>query len=289
MQISNTFKIRRAEALFEEAISLSPEEDERAISVYKRLLSLNEFHQAGLYNLGLIYKYRGQWRESLHVNQRAYQLDSNQEAVRWNMASAATALRRWDIARQAWLDQGIEMDDEGPVQMNLGMTPVRLNPQTGGEVVWGLRIDPVRVRIINIPFKETGFLHGDVVLHDGAAVGFRSKGDVNYPVFNVLERFEASNLKTFNCKVLVQDEESILIFLNMLCEMGCYMEDWTKNVRFICRHCQGERVDDPLPRHINTGTWSKRFLGIAAPDLHTISGVLNRWQDLTCSQVVSIT
>ena len=94
---------------------------------------------------------------------------------------ASTALRKWDDVRSVWKDNGINVDGEsGPIEMDFGMTPVRLNPEDDGEVVWATRIDPVRARLDSIPYKESGFKHGDIVLHDGAAVGYREVGDNEY-------------------------------------------------------------------------------------------------------------
>jgi hypothetical protein len=61
------------------------------------------------------------------------------------------------------------------------------------EVVWSERICPVRSRIVNIPTGATGFRHGDIVLHDGAPVGYRSNSyGKQRPVFSVLELFDPS-------------------------------------------------------------------------------------------------
>ena len=123
------------------------------------------------YNLGLIYKYRNDWGNSRAYNRRACELDPQDEAARWNLAIAATALRDWKTARLAWHDQGLHFDsDEGPINSDFGQTPVRLNPDGSTEVVWARRIDPVRARIENVPMAASGYRCGDIVLHDGAAV-----------------------------------------------------------------------------------------------------------------------
>jgi hypothetical protein len=54
------------------------------------------------------------------------------------------------------------------------------------------RIDPVRVRIDNVPLPESGFRFGDIVLHDGASTGHRTYGERQVPVFNAMQRLRAS-------------------------------------------------------------------------------------------------
>jgi hypothetical protein len=92
-------------------------------------------------------------------------------------------------------------EGEGPIEANFGSTPVRLNPDAGAEVVWAQRICPVRARINNVPWPESGFRHGDVVLHDGAAVGYRLSDGQEKPVFNAFELFERSPFATFGSAV----------------------------------------------------------------------------------------
>ncbi|HVS25044.1 MAG TPA: tetratricopeptide repeat protein, partial [Gammaproteobacteria bacterium] len=147
---------------------------DEALRLYRRALEIDPDRPTTLYNIGLIHKYRLNWRESFDFNARAYALNPQDEATRWNYAIAATALRDWATARQLWKENGIDIGEgEGPIEMDLGMTPLRLNPDTDGEVVWGTRIDPARARIRSVPFAESGYRHGDVVLNDGAPVGSR--------------------------------------------------------------------------------------------------------------------
>jgi len=115
---------RRAKKMFEEAQKLSDDgEDAVAIESYLKVIELDPEYSEAFYNLGLIYKYQSDWESSLKFNLEAYRLQADDEASRWNLAIAATALRKWDIARKAWLDSGIQLDgDEGPINMNFGVT-----------------------------------------------------------------------------------------------------------------------------------------------------------------------
>ncbi len=144
---------KKAQKFHDQGQALSDDgKDREAIDAYLKAIEIDPRKSESFYNIGLIYKYRGEWIKSLEYNARAYALDPEDEAARWNLAIAATALRKWDIARDAWKDNGITLEGgSGPISMNFDMTPVRLNPDDSGEVVWATRIDPVRARIDSIP------------------------------------------------------------------------------------------------------------------------------------------
>ncbi len=109
------------------------------------------------YNLGFHAKYAGDWEKSLFHNQRAAELNPEDEATWWNLGIAATALHNWPEARRAWLACGVKLQPgEGEVAMPELMGCVRIDPSGRGEVVWGRRIDPARIRVLNVPFPFTG-------------------------------------------------------------------------------------------------------------------------------------
>ena len=144
--MASSFAHERANRLHEEGQELSSSaNDDEALRRYHQALDLEPERPATLYNIELIHKYRREWRESFDYNLQAYRLRPDDEATRWNLAIAATALRERDTARLMWHECGIKLSGEsGPISMNFGQCPVRLNPHEDDEVVWGTRIDPVR-------------------------------------------------------------------------------------------------------------------------------------------------
>ncbi|MGR8933819.1 MAG: tetratricopeptide repeat protein [Gammaproteobacteria bacterium] len=188
------FNKARASKLHETALRLDEQGClDDAIRKYQEAIACDPLKVESHYNLGLLYKYAGEWQKSFDCNKTANTLDPNDAAARWNLAIAATALRNWDTARKAWQENGLAFPGSGPIEADFGITPVRLHPCQQAEVVWARRIDPVRARIESIPLPESGFRYADVVLHDGAAVGYRKIENHQYPVFNVLELFEQIN------------------------------------------------------------------------------------------------
>lgn len=166
---------QEAEELHQRARELDA--PEQALAMYHRVLELDANRTTTLYNIRLIHKYRGEWQLSREFNQRSVHLSPEDVAANWNMAIAATALRDWATARAVWRRLGIlARDGEGPIDEDFGKTPVRLNPDGAGEVVWGDRIDPVRVRVLNVPYPESGFRYGDSCCTTAPRLAARSRG-----------------------------------------------------------------------------------------------------------------
>lgn len=286
------FKInkKKAQKFHEEGQVLSDEgKDAEAIAAYLKALEIDPNKSETFYNIGLIYKYQGEWVKSLEHNLKAYELDPEDESARWNLAIAATALRKWEIVRDAWKDNGIELEgDTGPINMNFGLTPVRLNPDDSAEVVWATRIDPVRAIIDSIPYKESGFRHGDIVLHDGAAVGYRESGERKYPVFNVLEHFESSNYSTVIASVRITSDDDLEELEVLFSETPHVFEDWTMNIRTLCKQCSEGEPHDHHDEELAEEWASDRTLGIAVADGESINNLFDMWQSKTNGVLVTL-
>src|SRR5262245_9044692 len=121
------------------------------------------------FNLAVGYKHARRWQETLDACERAIALGADHvEGAHWNAGIAATALGRWDRARAAWSATGIELPTgDGPIDMKIGATPIRVSPDEMPEVVWCDRIDPCRARIRSVPLPESRRRYDDLLLHDG--------------------------------------------------------------------------------------------------------------------------
>ena len=246
-----------------------------------------------LYNLGLIYKYRGDWSKSFEFNTKAREFQPDDEATLWNLAIAATALRNWATAREVWRTLNIMTEDgEGPINQDMGQTPVRINADAVAdgvaedlqnrpiEVVWSERICPVRSLIINIPTGATGFRYGDMVLHDGAPVGYRlnSYGKERV-VFNVLELFEPSRLGTYEAVIEAESPKSLQELEGVCDSAGIKIEDWTANIQNLCKACSEGRPHEGHDQELDEqAEWvSNRRIGFAALDLASLNGLFGAW------------
>lgn len=228
------------------------------------------------YMLGLAAKYQANWKVSLAANLVAI-AQQDRESARWNAAIAATALGDWAQARAQWKALGIEVPGEsGPIETNFGQAALRLNPSIDGEVVYGTRIDPVRMVIDSVPLPESGYRHGDIVLNDGAVTGERRHGERRYRVFNALARLQPSEFRTHTVVLHVRNEEGLEALRKLRAHGIASIEDWTDSIEILCRECSygvPHEHREPAPR-----AWSaERKLGIAAKERAAIDAWLAGW------------
>ncbi len=286
----------RARQLYVEALEKEDAEEDAALSLYLESLALHRDQPDALYNVGLIYKYRRQWKESLRYNLLAAELRPDDDATNWNVGIAATALREWRVARAAWKRAGIKIEEgDEPIRGNFGFTPVRLNgfdvSDAMADVVWATRLSPVTARVENIPLPESRFRFGDVVLHDGAPNGTRlSATGAECSVFDVFELFEASRFVTFDTELLVPESDAIDALRSLCAADGVELEDWTANVRILCRACSEGRPHEEHDHEAQSDEWVvKRRVGLASPDESKVRDVLEKWSAQGKGRIVEST
>lgn len=240
---------------------------EGALACYRQAVEATELFEPAWFNMGLIRKRRGEWQLAVECNQRSAALDGAAgDPAWWNLGIAATALRRWDLARDAWGRFGIEIPDgDGELNLDFGPAPVRLDPGGQGEVVWGRRIDPARIVIVNVPTPGSGHRWGDIVLHDGDTRGERKLGDRVLGVFDELERWQPSDVPTIEVAVTVAGAADAAALTDLFDGSGFAAQDWTTSLRRLCARCsQGQPFgshDHPEP-----SAETERRFGLAAPE-----------------------
>ena len=228
------------------------------------------------YNLGLKAKYAGEWRESFAQNQLADQLRPGDEATIWNLAIAATALHDWDEARRAWRAYGIETNEgPGEVVTSPVTSCVTIDPDNRGEVVWGTRIDPARIRIVNVPLPESGRRYGDILLNDGAPEVTRRSGKNEYPVFNELGLWKTSAHSTYEVDLTEFGPEAIQSLKQKCDDAGMGFEDWG-SIRILCAACsRGEPGEHTCTHESIAG---HRF-AFAATSESSLRKLINEWRE----------
>lgn len=249
-----------------------------AVVLFTQLAQAEPDNPAFHYMLGLAHKYRFEWGQSLACNLRALALfEGPDEATLWNGAIAATGLGDWDQARSLWQQAGIKiMPGVGPILGDFGSACVRLNPWDKGETLWARRLDPCRARIDNVPYPESGYRFGDVVLHDGAATGQRESRGRIYPVMNVFQRLERSEFDTFEVELVCPTQHDLEALLSLRKPGIGLAEDWTSSVKPLCRKCS---LGLAHVEHDEEATqWNpERSLGVAAQARAAVDRLLQDW------------
>jgi tetratricopeptide (TPR) repeat protein len=252
---------------------------DEAIELFTTAAAIDPCWGTPRYNLGLVFKHQKNWERSLEYNRQATNLDATNEAAWWNMGIAATALGQWSMARTAWRGFGIPVPDgDGPVDFPCGYGPVRLNPDSEGEVVWAHRLDPARAEIANIPFPESGFRWHDIVLTDGQPIGYRKVNGKDVPVFNALQLLQASAFGTFVAKVRMPDRPDLIKQLaDQAAEVEGSAEDWSTSVRIICKACSEGRPHEVHDDHAAPKD-GVHLIAIAARDHDHATEILHGWE-----------
>ncbi|MDP9600306.1 UNVERIFIED_ORG: hypothetical protein J2W38_000076 [Variovorax paradoxus] len=278
-------KAGKANALNELGRRLDDEGDQDgALEAYAQAGAVLPNWSAPWYNIGLIHKYRGDWAASLQANARAVQCDPRNEGAIWNLGIAATALGDWTAARSAWRQYGIKVPDgEGPVDLFIGLTPIRVHGDEASEVVWADRIDPARAILRNVPTPDSGHRYGDLVLHDGAANGYRLRGEREVPVFDALELIAPSDYSTYEVMVEDATKEDIEALVRRFEAADASAENWTTSMQVLCRACsEGRPYGEGRHNHgegEEPGTLGPWRIGIAARQEEAARRILDEWRD----------
>jgi hypothetical protein len=248
----------------------------RAVQLYTLASRTDPHWSVPWYNLGLQTKYLGDWKQSVRFNQRAVELNPANEGAWWNLGIAATALHDWKEARRAWRGFGVELNEgTGEVSMPTVAGCVRLNPKESGEVVWGERLDPARIVVLNVPLPESKRRFRDVILNDGAENGSRMLDGLKIGVFDELEVWQPSTYSTFQSELHVPDPESEEKLRKISQDHEVGVEDWS-TIRMICAECSRGNPQPHECKAVRPNGERKRF-GFGAHKPEDVERVLIQW------------
>jgi len=127
----------------------------------------------------------------------------------------------------------------------------------------------------------------DIVLHDGAANGYRKFNNQDFPVFDVLQLMKKSGYKTIAIKVKISNDKDLDILKELLSKINSKFEDWTSTVRTICKQCSEGKPHEQHDHDLKNNQWQpERFLGIATKQPELLNDKLHQWQNKTISEVL---
>lgn len=205
-----------------------------ARAAIEALLAAGHAHAALHDRLASIAKYQRDWHASRHHALRALALHAETTepadavAAQWNAAIAATALGDHADARRHWSACGIEMPEgDVAIERPFGVAALRLEAWGRGDVVFARRLDPVRACLIDVPPPDSGHRYGDVVLHDAPPVGERRFHQSRVPVYNALQRLQASEFRTFAVSVRCAEPAAIEALSELRVPGIASIDDWT--------------------------------------------------------------
>ncbi|WP_223980324.1 tetratricopeptide repeat protein [Arthrobacter sp. NicSoilB8] len=260
------------------------------------LLELTPESYYSWFQAGLLSKALGNWPESLNRNTRALKLFTPKDAeefnganpAAWNLGIASTALGDWATARHAWVAYGLDQfrADSGPIDVDCGMAPVRLNPDRPSlphqvlfgagntEVVWCWRRSPAHAVIASVPMPESGHRFRDTVLHDGEPKGTRRLDGQEVSVFDELGRLKESGLPTWQAQIVGATGDDVQALAALLGQRGLGLDDWS-GIRLMCSKCSHGAPQDGHD-HMPTTSDDAQRLGLAGHESDLVD-VIKTW------------
>jgi hypothetical protein len=267
-----------------------------ALVLASELLELTPKSYYCWFQAGLLSKALGNWPESLDRNKRALKLFTPKDAdefnganpAAWNLGIASTALGDWSTARHAWVAYGLDKfrAESGPIDVDCGMAPVRLNPDQPSlphqvlfsagntEVVWCWRRSPAHAVIASVPLPESGHRFRDIVVHDGEPKGTRRLDGQEVSVFDELGRLEESGLPTWQAQVAGATGDDVQALSDLLGQRGLGLDDWS-GIRLMCSKCSHGAPQDGHD-HIPTTSDDAQRLGLAGHE-SDLGQVIETW------------
>ncbi len=226
------------------------------------------------FDAALVQKFRRDWPQAYALGKEAAARArrGQEDPAFWNLGIAATILRDWATARDAWNGYGVELPDgDGEIVEDFGMTAIRIATPDGQEVVWAERLCPARARVLSVPF-DPARRFGEVVVHDGAPNGERVVDGRRYPVFDELARFEESDLATLSVTVTAAAPDDVDALLSAFQERDLGAEVLGSGV-LLCKCCS--QSSHPVQRSLPEA--GPQTVLLAAP-ADEASGLLDAWR-----------
>jgi hypothetical protein len=267
------------------------QDDQAALDAMNRAIDLDPRSAELCYKIGLLHKWRGRWAEGVEANRRALTLGSDTEAVRWNLAICATGLGDldtvMDMSKHLGLsvsrgDDGLPFGRFAPVQVRISSLGQGIDPQAhipgthaNFENVWIERRGICHGAIVSATYHDLCADYGDVVLFDGAPVGYRVDGQSRVPRFPLLQKIRDGAYRRYRFAA-VQTKGGAVKALEPRFPHGTDVYVHDEQVRWTCEDCARgeEHIDhaDARESFVVTG----KLIVPADADAHAFAGELQR-------------
>lgn len=217
-----------ARQFYHQALAYDEAEDVyNAIKLYKRIIKLQPQWLPPYLQLRTIYKRRREWKPAYHYTKRALSLDSAHSDVWWDLGIAATALKKWRIAKNVWSKFNFPSTFSAE---DREFCALHLSNGKQFELVWARPLCPARAEILSIPLPESRQRYRDIVLYDRQELkGHSIAGREKLPVFNFLGHWKHSSYHTFSCELYTRREKDIQSMESLCRQAGYGFENWSNS------------------------------------------------------------
>ncbi len=281
--MSENFK--NIQSVFEEALAYDRAGDAyNAVKLYKKLVKIAPEWSLPYHFLSLFYRERNEWKPSLHYSQKAVEYNPEDKTAWQILATAATALRRWKIAREAWNELGFAFKKtEKALDLDLGLIPVCINVKTKPEIVWARQIDPARARIESIPQPASEHRYREEILIDRQPMAHRTLRGKRLPIYAELERVRLSPYQTYAVILETGSKKHVDILDGLCADADVGFDNWSKATRQFWR-----RNKEVLPEFYGADIFAAaheeaayNLIALSAKSTFEIEEILYAWKVIT--------
>jgi tetratricopeptide (TPR) repeat protein len=239
--------------------------DADAVLAFDRAAALAPEDPDVFFDAGLLHKWRGRWPEALDANQRALALGRDDRGVRWNLALAAIALGRGELAAESFRALGLGAEvNQANMPLVAGLSPVEVRVPSRGvgyagdesalvpdralsfEVVSVAPLSPCHGVVQSPTLRDAAVDYGDVVLWDLAPLSVRKADDgALVPRFPLLEILRRGDEHRFRFIALEQEAGDVAALGDALGEDAELFPLETR-IEIVCPRCA---AGETLARH----------------------------------------
>lgn len=259
-----------------------------AVKLYKRVMKMAPDWSAPCSFLGKIYKNRNEWRPSLHYSQKAIEHNPFDETAWYNLGIAATALKKWNLAKSAWKQLGYRLIPSKKIpSINPVPIIIRLNPKSSPELVLAQRIDPVRAYIQSVP--QPSSMHGfkDLLLFDTEPSGYHYISGKKFPVYDELEMIRPSLHYTFAIELMTDSLEDVLTLEKLCHDAMLGFDNWSNAYRMT--HNPNKRTSETFQVSVlPEGTNNNFIVAIGAERNSEVEEVIKAWEIISLKKTGKI-
>lgn len=244
------------------------QDDDAALAAMHSALQLTPDDAALHFRLALLHKWRGRWEEGVRANQRAIELGYDGEAVRWNLAICATGAGDHALAGAMMQELGMKghTGEDGRFTGSFQNVQVRVSELGQGidpaahvpcsdptfENLWIERDSYCTGTIVNATVYDIVVDYGDLVLFDGAVVGYRDDGKNRTPRFPLLQKLRAGEYRRYRFRGR-QPRANFFTELESQLPPDTFFYVHDEQVNMLCADCaHGTR---PLHDHAKSETY----------------------------------
>lgn len=252
-----------------------------AVKLYKRVMKLEPEWPAPYLALGRIYHSRREWKPAFYYFKKTVAFLPELREAWWCLGIAATALKKWRVARSVWAKFGLSELPGNPEGL-------RLTYDGTFEILWMSAIDPARARILSIPHPASGFRFRDEVLYERKPVGHHIVANRRVPVYAELGLVKRSHYRTYSCLLHNASAEQIQRLEKLCYDARLGFEIWSNAARSMV-------VNNPqafpeyygrsiLPAEEKDIPEDHALIAIAAMHQAEVLHVLDAWQVIALGQ-----